>query len=285
MVIIIWHPQKLIRQIQLTQRTKGFPLRIFKKLWKTLDSRRVVTILDCCYSGVAKLKEGKKGEGSEEAAKQARKAINTKMKPGKGKCILSACLDFQEAEKVVNKEYSIFTYYLLQGLKGNDNECVDKYGNVTASLLGNYVFDKVTSHEPREERPKQIPIVKTEFSGDIILARYPDKIKQEGINEYELLRLFQLLEQGKVKEFNDIREQNLNKSIDFHSINLAGANLEKVDLHEVNLNQANLEGAKLNGADLKGALLIGANLVQAILVEADLSEAYTYRADFLSVGL
>jgi len=81
-----------------------------------------------------------------------------KKKKGKRKCILSACLDSQEA-KAANKDYSIFTHYLIKGLSDADGESIDKYGNVTTSQLGDYIYHKITNHEPQEERPKQIPII------------------------------------------------------------------------------------------------------------------------------
>jgi hypothetical protein len=55
----------------------------------------------------------------------------------------TACLDSQEAESTTKRDYSIFTYYLLEGLKGTDIDYVDKNGNVTTSFLGYYVYDKL----------------------------------------------------------------------------------------------------------------------------------------------
>jgi hypothetical protein len=240
-----------------------------------------VTVLDCCYSGAAKLDDKRIGNGvSEEAAKIATQVIKKKMKSGKGKSILSACLDFQEAEKAANKEYSIFTYYLLEGLKGNDNEYIDKYGNVTISFLGNYIYDKVTNHEPREERPKQIPIIKTELSGDIILANYPDKVKKEKEVIDENKALLKLLQRGNIAKFNKKYDEDPYRSRDLHEADLAKANLRMANLFGVNLAKANLEGADLMHALLSRANLEGANLRRASLRRADL-----YRAQLLGANL
>jgi hypothetical protein len=73
-------------------------------------------------------------------------------------------------------------------LKGNDEEYLDIYGNVTTKQLSDYIFDKNMNHKPKSERPKQTPITKTELSGDIILAHYPDKVKQEERKGYELIK-------------------------------------------------------------------------------------------------
>ena len=174
----------------IDMRTKGFSFDDLEDVIQETQSRRVIAVLDCCFSGAARLRGRTilKGDGQEAAntTAQAAQVIRKKIRLGTGKCILCACLDFQEAEKAANKEYSIFTYYILQGLEGNDEECIDKYGNVTTNLLGSYVYNKVITHQPKSERPKQTPIIKTESSGDIILAHYPDKIKEkEHSREYK----------------------------------------------------------------------------------------------------
>jgi uncharacterized caspase-like protein len=57
---------------------------------------------------------------------------------GEGRCLLAASQATQEAYALKENGYSIFTYYLLEGLIGNKNS-VDAEGNVTPYTLGNYV--------------------------------------------------------------------------------------------------------------------------------------------------
>jgi Caspase domain len=186
---------------------KGFWSKEPDEVIENSISQRKVIVLDCCYSG-ALGSIGLMGEqkGGEEEAKKGAAAIRSKIRSGTGKCILSACLDTQEAESTSKKDLSLFTYYLLEGLKGSDEEYVDSYGNVTTHLIGKYVYDKITSL-PKSEKPKQIPIIKTEISGDIILATYPEKIKaiQRRTNG-ELL--IELLQQGRIADFNAMRERD-----------------------------------------------------------------------------
>jgi uncharacterized protein YjbI with pentapeptide repeats len=283
---------------------KGFDFDELEKYMQDTISNRIVAILDCCHSGAIELrgKRKKKGiqEASEKSAAQAAQAINKKaeavgntirkIRSGKGIVIFSACLDSQEAESTPTGDASIFTKYLVQGLGGIDNDYVDKNGNVTTSLLGNYVYDKVMSHEPKSERPKQIPITKTELSGDIILAHYPDKVKQEEVNENEML-----LQKGNVAEFNKKREEDPYVFIDLHEADLAKANLGWANLEGVNLVKANLEGAdrevafllraNLVGANLLKANLVGANLLKANLVGAHLEDANLVGAHLLRANL
>jgi hypothetical protein len=78
----------------------------------------------------------------------------------------------QEAYALTTGEHSIFTYYLIQGLKGN-TESVDNEGNVTPQSLGRYVYRAIMSLPP-EKRPKQTPFTRAEGSGDLILAPHPE---------------------------------------------------------------------------------------------------------------
>ncbi len=60
---------------------------------------------------------------------------------------------------------------MLEGLKG---KAVDPEGHVTPQSLGKYVYEEMI--RPDGERPKQIPFLKTDDSGDVILAHY-DSLK------------------------------------------------------------------------------------------------------------
>jgi hypothetical protein len=150
---------------------RGFSLEDLTKMIQNSISTRVVVILDCCYSGSAKLSKGHE----EDAAKIGRTAIDEKTRKltqGQGKYILSASQAAQEAYALTTGEHSIFTYYLLEGLKGK-TDSVDNEGNVTPQSLGNYIYRAIMSL-PVDRRPKQRPITKAEESGNVILASHPE---------------------------------------------------------------------------------------------------------------
>jgi hypothetical protein len=71
----------------------------------------------------------------------------------------------------------LFTYYLLEGLKGN-TESVDSEDNVTPQSLGKYVYRKIMSL-PVDERPRQKPITRAEESGGGSLKYLPDDNKND----------------------------------------------------------------------------------------------------------
>ena len=135
-------------------------------------AKKIITILDCCFSGAAGITLG----SEEDIAKSARSAMERSFKEGDGKCILAS--SSSSADQISYKmrggePYSLFTYCLLEGLKGGkEGEAVNLEGNVTPYTLGNYVY-----HRIMEEDKRQRPITKTVTADNIILAHYPELVK------------------------------------------------------------------------------------------------------------
>lgn len=154
----------------------GYPFDELTKMIRKSISQRIVTILDCCYSGAAMIGKG----GDEDAANAGRKAIDEKsriLESGEGRCLLAASQAYQKAFETAQKNHSLFTYYLLEGLSG---QAVDNDGNVTPDVLGKYAYDKIMSLPP-EQIPLQRPIRKVEQSGEIILASYPHLARRNAV--------------------------------------------------------------------------------------------------------
>ena len=107
--------------------------------------------MDCCYSGAARIG---KGIGTEDAPKiYGTTAIENNarlLQQGEGKCLLAASQATEEAFGLTESGHSIFTYYLLQGLRGNEKS-VDSEGNVTPDSLGNYVYREIVNLPPDKE--------------------------------------------------------------------------------------------------------------------------------------
>jgi len=134
-------------------------------------ARKIIRILDCCFSGAAEAKTG----GEEDVAKSARAAIDKTFKEGDGKCVLASSLADQESFKKKDEPYSLFTSCVLEGLNGGkEGRAINLEGYVTPYTLGNYVY-----HRMMDENRRQKPITKTEMSGDIILAYHPKLIKRQ----------------------------------------------------------------------------------------------------------
>jgi hypothetical protein len=155
---------------------RGFSFNRLTKLIQRSISLRIVTILDCCYSGAARVS---KGSSKDDASVLGYAAIrnSSRILEGEGKCILAASQGLQEAFALEEHNHSIYTYFLLQGLKGN-RFSVDENGIVTPDTLSRYVYNEMMSL-PTNKRPRQIPFKRVETSGDIILAHYPELAKRE----------------------------------------------------------------------------------------------------------
>jgi hypothetical protein len=158
---------------------RGFSFNELTRMMNNSLSTRIVTILDCCYSGAAKVAKGIGKGGDDAAAKLGTAAINdksTNLQKNKGICLLAASQAAQEAYALKEGKHSIFTHYLLEGLKGNEKS-VDTFGNVTVDSLGKYVHRAIVNL-PKDKRPKQTPIRKVEVGDEIILAHYPELLKK-----------------------------------------------------------------------------------------------------------
>jgi hypothetical protein len=196
---------------------RGFSFNELTKMIQRSISTRIIAILDCCYSGSAKLS---KGNGDEDVAKLAVATIDKRsriLKQGEGKCILAASQAYQEAYELVEQDHSIFTYYLLQGLKG-DEGALNINGCVTVDSLSTFIYDTMMSLPPGK-RPKQKPIRKVEASGDIILAYYSQLAKRKTTNNrlnlsYESPSLNEESTIGEKKELEK-NKPDKNQSISF----------------------------------------------------------------------
>jgi tetratricopeptide (TPR) repeat protein len=170
------------------------------------NSQRIVTILDSCFSGSLKISKSKglDSKSGEEAATILANSIveenSEKLKEGVGRCLLAASQGYEEAYDRKENDHSIFTYYLLEGLKGHKN-AVDDEGNVTYDTLGKFITREI-GNLPPEKRPKQTPVRKGEVAGgEIVLVNYPELRKED---------IFKLITQG----FLFVRRNNYSNAIE-----------------------------------------------------------------------
>jgi uncharacterized protein YjbI with pentapeptide repeats len=260
------------------------------------NSERIIAVLDCCYSGALEITGGKGGEEEQDessakaekgeqiaslAEANMKRTLDRLIKSGQGRCVLASSLEEQKSFKMEGQQYSTFTYFLVQGLKGAEGESVDDNGYVTPELLGSYINKKM------EELPKikQKPIRKIEVTGLLILAYYPNlaKAQQQQPQISQKSYLLELLAEGKIDEFNEFRTKDNYSRLRLGGVNLSGRNLKSVNLRATNLSRSRFDRADLSSADLSGAdltdvdlsytKLTGAYLLNSKLLGADLSDA------------
>jgi glutaredoxin len=155
---------------------RGFNFNELTKMVRDCISTSIVAILDCCYSGSARISKGRE----DDAARFGHSTIDRQSEKiavqGQGKCILAASQAQGEAFDIEEHNHSLYTYYLLQALNGKVAEAIDNNGHVTVDSLSRSVYNTIMTLPP-SKRPKQKPIMKLEASGDIILAYYPELAK------------------------------------------------------------------------------------------------------------
>jgi hypothetical protein len=165
----------------------GYSFDELTKMMEKSISKRIITILDCCYSGRARVTKGGDDKTMAKVAKEAmletieeskRKADHL----GQGRCLMASSLAHQESVVLKKLNHSLFTYYLLEGLKGAEGKSVDEEGHVTPSLLGEYIDDQIMGLAP-DKRPNQRLILKTETSGKFILAEHPELAKEPFVRD------------------------------------------------------------------------------------------------------
>jgi Caspase domain len=147
----------------------GFSFSELTNEANSCNSVRMVMILDCCHSGTISLTKGDENNRVKIAKERIDKESRN-IQQGQGKFILAASQGYQEAYLLQEKGHSIFTYYLLKGIKGN-KKSVDIYGNVTPESLTKYISREIRNFSDHK-RLNQIPVMKSEASGDVILASY-----------------------------------------------------------------------------------------------------------------
>jgi len=84
---------------------------------------------------------------------------------GKGRVILSASSAKEVSQEMENLEHGVFTYYLLEGLRGKAD--LDGDGLIDTGEVYRYVSKKV----PAATGEQQHPVEKGEVEGQIILGR------------------------------------------------------------------------------------------------------------------
>jgi len=158
---------------------RGLAFDKLTSLTEGCNSRRIIAILDCCFSGSIRVEPVKSGTGGRigdddtSIAKKARETMEKRIKESEGLCFLASSLSYQQSLIKKNLGHSLYTYYLLEGLKGQLGY-VDDNGYVTADHLSRYVYDKLID----EAQDLQKPIKKSNISGDLIVAHYPNLVKK-----------------------------------------------------------------------------------------------------------
>ncbi len=143
----------------------GLPMREVETIFRRLSAERVIFITDSCYSGATA------GRTFSTAARRATVSDNflSRLAKGKGRVVLTASRAGEVSEERDDLQHGVFTFYLLQGLKGGADYDAD--GIITVDEAYSYV----STHVPQVTGQNQHPVKKGEFEGQLILGRVQDQ--------------------------------------------------------------------------------------------------------------
>ncbi len=139
----------------------ALPMREVETILQRLASDRVIFITDACYSGATA------GRTFATASRRAvvSDAFLARLAKAKGRVVLTASRASEVSEERDNLGHGVFTYYLLEGLKGKAD--LDGDGVITVDEIYNYVAQKV----PEMTGQNQHPVKRGEVEGELILGR------------------------------------------------------------------------------------------------------------------
>lgn len=133
---------------------------------RRLTPERVVVLLDSCFSGAAGGRSPFDPKAEGERALITGEFLDRMAQAGKGRVVMTAGGPEESAQESADFGHGVFTYYLLDGLRGAADLSGD--GEIDVHEVYRYVSDKVS----RTTRGKQNPKLKEpDLVGRILLGR------------------------------------------------------------------------------------------------------------------
>jgi hypothetical protein len=138
----------------------ALPMREISQVFRRIRSERLVFIADSCYSGAS----GGRTIDITGMRASISDAFLDRIATGKGRVIITASGANEVSAENDELKHGVFTYYLVEGLKGKAD--TDKDGLITVDEVYRYVSDKV----PQTTGQEQHPVKKGTVEGRIILG-------------------------------------------------------------------------------------------------------------------
>ncbi len=140
--------------------TTAMPMVEVSRIFNRIRSNRLVFIADSCYSGAS--------GGRTISVNDLRATISDgfldRVVGGRGKVIITASSANEVSVEKDELQHGVFTYYLIEGLKGEAD--TDRDGMVTVDEAYRYVSDKV----PQATGQEQHPVRKGSVEGHLVLS-------------------------------------------------------------------------------------------------------------------
>jgi uncharacterized caspase-like protein len=143
----------------------ALPMDEMQTIFGRVEAERMVVFLDACYSGAA---GGRTFSSKKTRASNLDDQFLERLTRSKGRAIITASRTSEVSIELPELGHGIFTYYLVQGLKGAAD--LNKDGIITVQELYEYVEQQV-SVKSRSVGGNQHPVMKGEMEGALPLVK------------------------------------------------------------------------------------------------------------------
>jgi hypothetical protein len=149
----------------------GLPMDELQTIFQRIEAERMVVLLDACYSGTA-------GGRTFTSLKSKTRAAHVddlfleRLARSKGRAIITASRPNELSLEVPELGHGLFTFYLLQGLRGAGD--LNRDGIVSLQELYEYVEQQV-SQRSRALGGNQHPMMKSELEGVLPLVKVGER--------------------------------------------------------------------------------------------------------------
>ncbi len=162
-------------------RHTGIPISLIREIMISAQAQAKIIILDACHSGATIQAKGKHLMSEE--------FINNVFRDTEGLAIISSCQKGQLSYEWPEKGSSVFTYYLLEALRGKAD--YEEKGFITVQDVNRYVTHEIKQWAASQQ-VSQSPRMHYTVTGDIMLAEYMQnnennhlKVLEDKLNEKE----------------------------------------------------------------------------------------------------
>lgn len=138
----------------------ALPMEELSRIFSRIQSERLIYIADACYSGAS----GGRTIGVTGTRASLSDAFMDRIAGGKGRVIITASRANEVSAENEKLQHGVFTYYLIEGLKGPAD--VDKDGLVSVDEA----YDYVSEHVPKATNQEQHPVKKGSVEGQLIIS-------------------------------------------------------------------------------------------------------------------
>jgi Tfp pilus assembly protein FimT len=143
--------------------TSAIPINRVYDILGTGKAKKIVILLDCCYSGAA-------GQGFKGAVDDQLQQLNN----ARGTYLVTASTELQVAHESAEEGLSLFTKHLIAGLETGEAD-KDGDGWVSMNELYDYVQGKVVAENPAQQPTKHVK----EERGGLLIAKSGHNSREE----------------------------------------------------------------------------------------------------------